>query len=466
MREPNEVRRSCSEIARRGSTTSSAARAWIALALATLAGPLLVSSAKAAVSDSLAATTAVPWNPPRPMPPREAWEQVVLFPGRVASLPLVAVGDGLRSFTGWLERKELIPTGPSAPRVRRARLVSLQTPKLGDRAGVGGAVTLRSPSVMGLLPLVAVRYTGTVLRYNSTWLSVAHGPLAAQYEYDWRPADPLYGVGLGSSHDSLADFALQEESARLSWTWSSADSSTLAPRMIVQAWGGPRSRVTKNGRNDTETSYEVPFPALAAGTLGRRVEHLTYGIALTGDLREGRPHWSRGGRLRLAAERFDDPLRALAIHTAQAGGATFERYTLEGETGFSFLRDPRTLRLYARVMDDRIEDHPERFLFSDMARLGGRDGLAGYSPGRFRDLDGLLTRVTYVFPLARLFEFEAHSEWGAVYPDVWHDAGLRTLKNSVGFSVRGRSDRAVRAAAGLDFSRESVRIHYALGAVE
>ena len=441
------------------------------MSLVALVAPLLAlgfrsSPALAADADSLAATTDVPWNPPRVLPARTAWEQAVLVPGRVLSLPLVALGDGARNLTGWLEQKELIHTGPQTPRVRRPRLVSLQAPRLGDRAGVGAAVMLRSPSVMGLLPSIAARYTGTVRLYNSTWLSVSRGPVAVQYAYDWRPSDPLYGVGIASSHDSLADFALQEESARLSWTSASAESSTLAPRLAVQVWGGPRSRVTKRGRDDTETSYELLFPALAANTPGRRVEHLTYGVGVTGDLRQGRPHWSRGGRLRLAAERFDDPVRAFALHTAQPGGATFDRFTIEGETGFSFLRDPRTVRLYARVIDNRIERDPERFLFSDMARLGGRDGLQGFSPGRFRDIDGLLTRAAYVFPLARLFELEAHTEWGAVYPDVWRDAGFRTLRSSFGFSVRARSDRAVRAAAGLDFSRESVRIHYALGSVE
>src|SRR5262249_19546707 len=187
-------------------------------------------------------------------------------------------------------------------------------------------------------------------------------------------------------------------------------------------WGGPRSRVTRTGRNDSETSYDVLFPALALTTLNRRVEHMTYGASVGADFRQGRPHWSRGGRVRLAAERFDDPIHSLALPCAQPSGAAFDRYTIEAEPGISMGRDPRTLRLYARVVDDQIEAHAERFLFSDLARLGGRDGLTGFSPGRFRDLDGLLTRATYVFPLTRLFECELHTEWGAVYPDGWRDA--------------------------------------------
>jgi hypothetical protein len=417
-------------------------------------------------ADSLAASWSTPWNPPRALPPRQPWEQAVLLPGRIASLPLVGLGAGTRRLTEWLEAQDRIPIGPQGPRLKRARLVSLHLPKLGDRAGLGGAVQVRTPSVMGLLPTITARYTGTLRLYNSTQVGISRGPVALQYAYDWRPRDPIYGIGLSSSHDSLANFALQDELVRGVWIWSSADSSVLGPRLAAQAWGGPRSLVTRTGRDDAEASFDVLFPALAATTLNRQVEHLTYGVSLAADLREGRPHWSRGGRLRVAAERFDDPVHALALHSAQAGGATFDRYTIEAETGFSFLRDPRTLRLYARVVDDQVERRADRFLFADLARLGGRDGLSGFSPGRFRDLDALLARVTYVFPLARLFELEAHGEWGAVYPDVWRDAGFRSLKSSAGLSLRGRTDRSVGAALGVDVSRESVRLHYSLGGVE
>ena len=127
---------------------------------------------------------------------------------------------------------------------------------------------------------------------------------------------------------------------------------------------------------------------------------------------------------------------------------------------------PRTIRLMVRVIDQSVGSDRDHFLISDMARLGGRDGLAGFGPGRFHDLDLIHSRLMYVFPLARLFEFEVHSEWGAVYPDVWKDARFSTLKSSFGLSLRARSDAAPRGAVGFDVSSEGVRIRYALGGVE
>src|SRR5262249_6039388 len=149
----------------------------------------------ASASDSLAASSDPPWNPPRALAPREAWEQAVLLPGRIVSLPLVGLGAATREGTLWLEHQGLIPIGPQAPRVRRPRPISLHVPNLPEGAGAGAAVELRNPG-RGIVPTMAVRYTGTFRLYNSTLVSLSEGPVLLQYGYDWRPRDPIYGVGL------------------------------------------------------------------------------------------------------------------------------------------------------------------------------------------------------------------------------------------------------------------------------
>jgi hypothetical protein len=105
-------------------------------------------------------------------------------------------------------------------------------------------------------------------------------------------------------------------------------------------------------------------------------------------------------------------------------------------------------------------------LASDLSMLGGHAGLGGYSAGRFHDMDLLLTRVAWIFPLQRRFEMDLHSEWGAVYPDLWNDAKLATLHHSYGLALRLRDDRGPRASVGFDFSREAIRLRFSLGGVE
>ena len=435
------------------------------------ATPMVAAAAVAATSSpadtsDLGPTSAPPWNPPRAMARRQTWEQVVLMPGRIVSLPLSGLGYVTRAATLYVEDSGLIPMAPRAPQPPPRRMLVLQLPGLGDRTGLGGAAELRIPTAASL-PHLSARYAATLFKYNSTLVGASLGPIAMQYGYDWRPQDQFYGVGTSTSRDSVSNFGAQDEWVRGTFRWgTSPDSVHAYPKLRFSAWGGPRSLVTRTGREPDRTSWDTRFPALGSAMLDRQVEHLVYGGSVSGDWRSGHPHWGQGGRLMLGVERYDAPVKALALHSSEFDGAQFTRYSVETEGGVSFMRDPRTIRLLVRLTDQTVGSGRNRFLLSDMARLGGRDGLAGFSPGRFHDLDMLHTRLMYVFPLARLFEFEVHSEWGAVYPDLWKDARLNTLKNSCGLSLRARSDSAPRGALGLDFSSEGFRIRYALGGVE
>ena len=265
----------------------------------------------------------------------------------------------------------------------------------------------------------------------------------------------------------MSDYAVQSEFARgtLRWAWGRA-SETRERLVVISAWGGPRSLVTRTGRDATQMSYDDRFPTIGAATLDQRVDHLVYGGSLSTDWRAGVPHWNRGGRVTVGAERFDAPIQALAQRASQPDGAQFTRYTIEIEAGTSIMRDPRTFRVMLRLSDLDVDAGQNRFVPSDLSRLGGRDGLGGYGPGRFQDFDLLLTRLMYVFPMARWFEFELHSEWGSVYSDVWRDATPGTLKSSVGFTLRGRSKADPRGAVGFDFSQEGGRLKFTYGVVQ
>jgi len=441
------------------------------IALLMLSSPALVGAVHAAPddADSLGASSGVPWNPPQPMARRSGWEQAVLLPGRIVSLPL----SGL----GWVA-EQLLFAQEQSPRFAAlgrtplqgagGRAFILKTPRMGDRTGLGGAVEVREALLHGALgSTVSAEYTGTVNKYDRALVTWSGRPLSLQYGYEWRPQDRFYGVGNETPVDNLSDYASQGEFVRGALTWdSNREHDRARPRTALDLWGGPRGQVTRTGREYGEVPFETRFPALAAATLDRRVENLVYGASFLLDRRAGAPHWSRGWRTLLSAERFDVPIRALALHTATDRGAQFTRYQAEVEAGLSFMRDPRTLRLLVRAADLEVGSNRDRLLVSDLSMLGGHAGLGGYSPGRFHDLDLLLTRLAYVFPLERFFEMELHSEWGAVYPDLWSDAKLGTLHNSFGFALRVRDDRAPRGSIGFDFSREAIRLRFSLGGVE
>jgi hypothetical protein len=440
------------------------------IALVILSPHALIGSTHAATAypDSLGATTEVPWNPPHPIARRRGWEQAMLLPGRFVSLPLSGLGYVTDHLLLHWEQGSRIADGLTLLQGSRGRVVVFGTARMGDRTGLGGSVEVRRDLLDGALrSRISAAYAGTLHGYNRTLLTWSGSPLSLQYGYEWRPQDRFYGVGNDTPEDSVSDYASQGEFARSKLSWkSNRERDPARPQSALSLWGGPRSQVTRTGRESGAVSYDARFPALGAATLNRRVENFVYGASLLHDQRTGSPHLSRGWRTLLSAERLDVPIRALDLQPGSGRGAQFTRYRAEAEAGISFMRDPRTVRLLVRMADQQVGSNRDRLLISDLSTLGGREGLGGYSPGRFHDMDLMLTRLGYVFPLERRLEVDLHSEWGAVYPDLWNDAKLNTLHNSFGFSLRLRDDRAPRGSIGFDFSREAIRFQFSVGGLE
>jgi len=183
------------------------------------------------------------------------------------------------------------------------------------------------------------------------------------------------------------------------------------------------------------------------------------------DSPSGRPHWWRGWRAGASAERYDVPIEAFALHSASTPTQAFTRLSYEGEVGVSFWRDPRTLRLLGRVVDERGKPNGGNFLITDYTVQGGSEGMWGFEPGRFHDLDQALVRLTDIYPIARYFEGDLHSEAGTVSPQL-SDIRIDQLKHSFGVAVRVRAAWGPLAFGGLDWSSERLRWRFGFGAVE
>jgi hypothetical protein len=116
-------------------------------------------------------------------------------------------------------------------------------------------------------------------------------------------------------------------------------------------------------------------------------------------------------------------------------------------------------------VDQRLDATGGTFLLSDLQSLGGSAGLAGFAPGRFRDVDLALAQLAYIFPLVTNLEFELHAETGGVYPGLSR-ARFASLKQSWGSALRVRADWGVIGALGCDWSSEQPRIWFTLGGLE
>jgi hypothetical protein len=413
---------------------------------------------------SLAATTAPLWNPPQATPSRRRWERIVDEPGHLLSLPLAGLGRLTRSGLTYFEESSLMPAGFNPAPHQRHRVISVGSP---DLYGFGAALQLYRPVFADRLQTdLIARFAATIDGYNATELAISGKPLTLSYGNEWRSQERFYGIGNDTPKASESDYALKSVhvGARLEHAWQGPRTPGAPDGTRVAVWGESHTDATLSGRGTRVPSYVVTTPEVAATSLGRRVDHTVYGASLSMDERAGLPHWYHGNRVLVSAERHDDPIDGLTLHPDPVAGSRFTRYEGVAETGLSFYdRDPRTLRLMARVVDERPDPGSPPLLPSEFATLGDREGLAGFDRGRFRDLGLLYGRVSYILPVSRRLELEGHSEWGSVYHDVWTDARLAGLHHSFGVSLRGRYELGLLASAGVDFSREGFRVSYSLG---
>jgi len=426
------------------------------------------SSNASAAQDSVAGdadlspTTAIPWNPSAPVHVERPWETALRFPGRLVSLPLSALDYVLSSSLRHTEGLNLIPKLQILTTGLSDVGISVFPASLGDRTGLGGGVRLNPAFTRDLL---VAEVSGSTLSYNRTRLEVFHGPARLAYLYDWRPRDRFFGVGLGVSNANASTYAARTQHVLFSLLYPWQRPRGPAPKTQLGAWAGPREMILRTGRD--KPSFNVLFQGIPqiAGQLDDRREYFTYGVRAFRDTRSGQPHWTRGWRAEASAERFDKAIKALAIRDPNTGAPPFTRFSLAGETGFSFMRDPHSLRLAMRAVNQRLQSGSDTPLIPDFMSLGGREGLAGFEPGRFHDVDLAVAKLSYVAPLIRYLELDLHAEAGGVYPELSR-ARLSSAKHSFGVAFRPRLYTRPLGWIGVDWSKETTRVGFALGGVE
>jgi hypothetical protein len=463
----------------------------VPLAISVLSGTSMAAAGDSSyVRRGLSASTAPPWNPPEArratvslneqegevVPAAKPWERVMRLPGQVVSLPLTALNRVAEKSLIYAEQADVLARAMLLFAREGALGISVAPSSLGDRAGFGGEA-LWQPRPLGRH--LSVDAATTLNQYNREHVTARAGPLRAIYTSEWRSREPYFGPGLGAPRSGLSAYSAQLQSAKLLASWpASVEGPAALPGLQslllaggpvhftqVSAWAGPSESVVSNGRDPHRPSFELAHPVEAAGSIDRHLEHFAYGAGISHDARSGVPHWSRGWRASVEAERHDKSIEALALRDAHSGARSFSRVTYRAEAGASFGRDPRTLRLAVTTVDQRLDDGGGIFSIRDQASLGGNTGLAGFEPGRFHDIDLIVAKLSYIYPLVKNLEFDLHTEAGGVYPNLG-SARISSLENSFGAALRFRGDLAPFAMVGLDWSSESVRFRFSIGGVD
>ena len=460
-------------------------RIWTRCALFAILAAGHASPASAAPADSSAAgsdlgpSTAPAWVPPAPVSASEPWETVLRVPGRVLSLPFVVIGNATEGSLKYFEDRGIAYQGLAVLALQRQYGFAIVPAGLGDRTGTGLEARWAPPR-LGRRLLGEI--SASTRQYNRERLAFFFGPLRAVYLSEWRSRDPYFGAGMQTVHEEASAYGVRGQALRLILSLPSAgdrrgsmrvlEGRVLSPaaerndpkQATFSAWAGPRYLRMTDGRDTRFPSIETVHPE-AQPQLNLNIEHFVYGVRLMREARYGRPHWTNGWRASVEAERYDRAIEALAIKDAHTDAQPFTRLTYSFETGVSFGRDPRTLRLYLTAVDQVLDDGGGTFLIQDFRSLGGANGLWGFEAGRFRDLDAMLGRLSYLYPLGKNLEMDLHLEEGAVMARFADAEGVR-FRPSFGASLRIRGDYAMLGMIAIEASSEQTRFRFSIGGVE
>ncbi|MEQ1833181.1 MAG: hypothetical protein ABL977_09000 [Candidatus Eisenbacteria bacterium] len=411
-------------------------------------------SAAHAPGDSLAASSAPAWVPGHAIPAEEPWEQVLHAPYKLASVPFQQLGNLTEYVLGRIQFAQLQAPIPliqffmGAPPLG----VHLSPGHLGRGAGHSAGIDLMPPAYDRLL---TASFGASLDHYARARVALRHGPAGTSYLYQWRPREKFYGRGMDSDLGSLSRYAWQEQRYQVSWAFDPRARAARDPQGVL-VWLALREGILRRGQ--VGPSVDDRFPAFASSVDGRQ-QYVISGVSLAHDTRQGRPHWLSGHRVELRTERFTSAGRG--IRTATLDSPHFTRTDLYAEQGFSFWRDPRTLRLSGRVVTTGQKGGSGPLAIPDLVALGGHEGLESLPDGRYRDRDLVHADVHYVFPLSKHLEAVTLAEVGAVARELT-DLHWGTLRESYGFTLRIRSDTKIMASAGVNWRPGAVRVHYDL----
>ncbi len=414
-----------------------------------------------AVADSandLAPTASVPWNPSHAVPNHETWEQVLNAPLTVVSLPIRALEALAETGLLTVQEEHYVPRVHYGLRATARSGIVVGVGGIEDGSGLGGAIRYAPPPLRGW---VRGSLAGTFRHYHRGVVEVGPRWLSASYIHDWRPEEAFFGLGMDVDEDDASDFAMQAERIGLRL----ARNAGTKWRREVEAWVGERRSVLRPGKSSDRPSVEEVFPITAVGLDVPQVHYLS-GARVAIDTRAGRPHWGSGFRLEAQAEDFASVDGDGVVFDGQGSSPGFRRFTLSAQAGWSFMRDPRTVRLIGRVVDIEPRDASRPPALNDLSRLGGAAGLGAFEPGRFHDLDLVVMKLAYIFPVLEYAEIEVATDVGGVFSDVWSVSRIDQLEQTYSVILRPRSHRAPLGAIGVSWGREGARMRLSLGGVE
>ena len=371
---------------------------------------------------------------PRHRPAAAAFAFVI---GTLLALPSASWAQGLRADVIAAEQAEKARhLGPGAPTRAEQIVAKVRDTFLQPRDGLypfmdsvygGGGFTLGA----GFLRYYGDRSTADVhglysiknyklLEVTTTSPGHLSGRLALDARAGWRDATRVgyYGLGIETDEDARANYRFKESYV--------GGTATLHPaRWTVLAGGvGYEHYHLEPGQGSERPSIETEYTAETAPGLGANPGFVHSQVTGAIDWRTS-PGYSRtGGYYGLTLHRFDDPDNTF----------TFKRLDASVVQHIPVLNETWVLSVWGRMQATFDDDDVVPYFL--MPSLGGGSVLRGYSTGRFRDRNALITSAEWRwFPNRTAFDVAFFFDAGTV---AAHSADLWSERMQTDWGVGGR----------------------------
>jgi hypothetical protein len=251
----------------------------------------------------------------------------------------------------------------------------------------------------------------------------------------------FYGLGAGSSPESLATFLLRDS------VYEAVGAFRPSPRVTFFGRGGYMKTETGPGRSGRFPSIDDLFDDDGAPGLLEEPDfaYASGSLLLDGRDRPGNPH--RGAMLALTARRFDDVDR---------DDFAFTRLEMDARAFLPVFSPQRVLALRVQVTADDPDDG-HRVPFYLQETLGGSHTLRGYPSFRFRAERLALFQAEYRWEAAPAVELVLFWEGGAVRR-ADEDWDLGDLATDWGAGLRLKTYQDVIARFEVAWSDEATRV--------
>ena len=124
--------------------------------------------------------------------------------------------------------------------------------------------------------------------------------------------------------------------------------------------------------------------------------------------------------------------------------------------------------LVLRIASENIEAFDNKTVpFYRLSELGEKESIRGFSRGRYRDMDKILTTAEYRYPVWKNWtdyglDMAIFIDAGQVSPDIYKDASLQELAVGYGFGFRFWDEENLVAKLEIGWSKHEMRIYAVL----